>query len=401
MEYQIEGGDVLIISILVLFLGTFITNKIAFLKRYNIPAAVTGGLICSIAVALIYSFAGTEISFDMRTRDLLLLVFFTTIGLTAKFRLLIAGGKALIVLLVIAVIFLFVQDLTGVALVSLMGHHPAYGLFGGSVSFAGGHGTAIAWGQVADEAGLVGAGTVGIACATFGLIAGGVIGGPIAERLIKKNDLSPPKQVEDQAAAAADDNSGKILSTSFIATILVVAVCVEAGDLVNRVLFDKGVLLPGFLTAMFTAIIITNAADLLKVKMSTPCIDLCNEVSLQIFLSMSLMSMQLWTLASAMGPILIILLAQMTVMTFFSVFLVFRFMGRNYDASVTAAGFAGLGLGATPVGIANMNAVTSKYGPSPKSFLIVPLVGAFFLDIANALIIKMFINSPWLQQPLT
>jgi ESS family glutamate:Na+ symporter len=399
MEYLVQGGDVLIVSIIVLFLGAFLTGKIAFLKKYSIPDAVTGGLICSIVVALLFALADFKITFDTRLRDILLLVFFSTIGLSSKLRLLAAGGKALVILVVAATIFLVIQDVTGVLLVTALGGHPGYGLFGGSVSFAGGYGTAIAWGDVAEEAGLRNAKEIGIACATFGLIAGGILGGPIAERLIRRNQLSGSAVHEAAETTPKDEDGSRRLNLNeILGSLLLLAACVELGDLVNRFLFSRGTTLPGFLTAMFVGIVLTNSADLLKLKVSQLAIDRCGELTLPLFLAMSLMSMQLWTLAQALGPILLILLAQVTVMTLFAVFIVFRVMGRDYDASVIAAGFVGLGLGATPVGIANMDAVTRKYGPSSKAFLVIPLVGAFFIDIANAAVIKFFLASPFISQ---
>ena len=393
MEYRVEGADVLIVAIGVLFLGASLTRKIAFLRRYSIPDAVTGGLICSVVVALIYTFADLQITFSTRMRDILLLVFFTTIGLSAKLRLLAAGGRALGVLVAVAVVFLVLQDLTGVLLAKLFGAHPGYGLMGGSVSFAGGHGTAIAWGRVAKEAGLENAAEVGLAFATFGLIAGGLIGGPIAERLIQQHGLRASEASTESTSDRSQADDRRIPVTQILGTLFVIAICVQVGDLVNRLLFSRGVTLPGFLTAMFVGIVITNSADALKLRLSETAIDRAGELALPLFLSMSLMSMQLWSLVQAFGPMLVVLAVQVLVITFFAVFVIFRVMGRDYDASVIAAGFAGLGLGATPVGIANMNAITSKYGVSPKAFLVIPLVGAFFIDIANAAVIRFFIRA--------
>lgn len=402
--YEVEPLDVLMLSILVLYLGMYLTRTFAFLRNNYIPAAVSGGLACSACVALIRWTANVEIRFDMQIRDVLLLVFFSTIGLSAKLRTLTAGGRALVVLVAVAAVFLFVQDATGIALVLLLGAHPGYGLMAGSVSFAGGHGTAIAWGTEAEAAGLEGAAAVGIAFATFGLIAGGVVGGPIARHLIQKHRLEPSA---DKPAVAAEEtgetpdgrkgnNPGELFN--ILGAILVLALCVEAGELVNRLLFSKGVLLPGFLTAMFVGILLTNLADVFKWRMHPVTLDKFGEVSLSIFLSMSLMSLQLWTLAGAAGPILLLVIAQTLVMTLFATFVVFRLMGRDYDACVISAGFVGLGLGATPVAIANMDAVTKRFGPSQKAFLIVPLVGAFFIDLLNAATIKFFIGflSRWL-----
>jgi len=339
----------------------------------------------------------------MRARDLLLLVCFSTVGLSAQLRVLASGGKALAILVVVAAVFLVVQDATGVGLAMLLGTHPGYGLMGGSVSFAGGHGTAIAWGAEAQAAGLVGAGEVGIAFATFGLVAGGLLGGPIARYLMSKNQIkgakaaaeASPAQRQEKPQADEGDQLFNVLRT-----LLILAICVSVGDTVNRLLFAEGILLPGFLTSMGVAILITNLIDVAKrpLPLSKGVVDGFGEVSLNVFLSMSMMSIQLWTLGSGASAIMLVLIAQVLVMTFFAAFIVFRVMGRNYDAVVMAAGFTGLGLGATPVAIANMDALTRRYGPSPKAFLVIPLIGAFFIDLLNATVIKLFINiiSRWL-----
>ena len=393
-QYEMQPIHVLMLSILVLYLGFFLNRKISFLSEYYIPPAVTGGLICSVIVAVIYGTADLEIAFDMQIRDVLLLVFFSTIGLSAKLRTLAAGGKALVILVLISAVFLLFQNTTGVLLAMVFGDHPGYGLMGGSISFAGGHGTSIAWGAEAEEAGLEGATAIGIAFATFGLIAGGLLGGPIAHWLIQRHRLDPGAAdraaVVQQESASDDGREGDLFH--ILTAILMLAVCVALGDTVNRYLFEQGVLLPGFLTAMAVGIAITNLSDILKFEIHPVTISKFGEVALNVFLAMSLMSMQLWSLAAAVGPILVVLMAQMLVITVIVVFVVFRIMGRNYDACVISAGFVGLGLGATPVAIANMDALTTRFGPSPKAFLVVPLVGAFFIDILNALVIKFFVG---------
>ncbi|MBW2389619.1 MAG: sodium/glutamate symporter, partial [Deltaproteobacteria bacterium] len=284
---------------------------------------------------------------------------------------------------------------SGVGLVWLIGGHPAYGLFGGSVSFAGGFGTAIAWGDIAVDAGLVYAREIGIACATVGLIAGGLAGGPIAQWLIRRNGLEAGSQ-ESSAEAETRDRvrSAPWNVDETLGTVFALALCASLGDIVNRALFSGGVVLPGFLTAMGVGIVLTNAADILGRPFSEVAVDRVSQISLPLFLAMSLMGMQLWVIANAAGAILLVLTVQVVVMTGFAVLVVFRTMGRDYDAAVIAAGFVGLGLGATPVGIANMEAVTKKYGPSAKAFLIVPLVGAFFIDVVNATVIKFFAGLP-------
>ncbi|MGI9412288.1 MAG: sodium/glutamate symporter [Hyphomicrobiales bacterium] len=393
-QRTVEPIHVLMLSILVLYLGLQLNRRIRFLSENYIPPAVTGGLICSTVVLAVYAFFDIEISFDLQIRDVLLLVFFSTIGLSAKLSTLAAGGRALALLVVVAAVFLAAQNATGVGIAVMLGSNPGYGLMGGSVSFAGGHGTAIAWGNEAEAAGLAGAGAVGIAFATFGLIAGGLLGGPVARYLISSNSLEPTASEDGPQGpdgATADDRGDPLFDT--LTVILVLAICVAAGDTVNRFLFARGVLLPGFLTAMFIGIVITNLSDILKFELKASTLDRFAQVALNIFLSMSLMSMKLWSLAGAAGPILIVLMAQMLVITLFAVLIVFWVMGRDYDAAVISSGFVGLGLGATPVAIANMDAVTSRFGPSPKAFLIVPLVGAFFIDILNAFSIKFFIGA--------
>lgn len=386
--------DMLSMSILVLFVGMYLNRKIRVLGDNYIPPAVTGGLLFAVGTMLVYNFADMQVEFDMRMRDLLLLVFFSTVGLSARLRALAAGGKALLALILAAGLFLLLQNALGIAIAMGYGAHPAMGLMAGSISFAGGHGTAIAWGQVAEDAGLEGASAAGLAFATFGLVAGGIIGGPIARRLIEKRGITGSTEetpaAKAETAAAPSDDQGWLYHV--LISVLVLTFCVSLGDIVNRALADHGVRLPGFLTAMFVGIIITNIADTLKRPLEPAVVDKFGDVALNIFLAMSMMAIQLWTLSGAFGAMMLVLILQVLLMTMFAIWVVFRLMGKDYDAVVIAAGFAGLGLGATPVAIANMNAVTSAYGPSTKAFLVVPLVGAFFIDILNAGTINFFIG---------
>ena len=395
-EIVIDPVYGLIIAIMVLWTGQLLTRKIAFLAKYNIPTSVSGGILCSVVVAGIYFGADVEVSFDLSLRDTMLLAFFSTIGLSARFRMLLQGGKLLLILTIAAAVFLVLQNVAGVLVALGFGAHPAYGLMAGSISFAGGHGTSITWGQLAHEYGLEKATDVGLACATIGLIAGGMIGGPIARNLITRDDLQG-----DRAAEACTTNpegegkTGPISLNGILDALWLLAVCIGAGRLGHGWLEEAGVTLPAFLPCMFVGIVLANLADLLKIRPCVASVGLCSDVSLQLFLGMSLMSMQLWTLAAALGPILVVLVVQVVMIAVFARFVIFRLAGKDYDAAVMAAGFAGLGLGATPVGIANMRAVTSRFGASPTAFLVVPLIGAFFLDIANALIIQGIISLPF------
>ena len=398
--FIIEPVDTLIISIGVLALGGFITRRVSFLQRYAIPTAVTGGLIVSLAVLLMFRLGGVDIKFDLALRDLFLLAFFSTIGLSAKMSLLKAGGKTLGILVLLAAVFLVLQDVAGIAMAQVMGVHPGYGLMAGSVSFAGGHGTAIAWGNTAEAAGLHNAAELGIAFATFGLVAGGLLGGPMGEWLIKRHHLAPDNQAAPDAMMDEGVKASPLQPVTVQRTlnvILVMAVCISLGEVVNRYLFGAGVKLPGFLTAMMVGIIITNLADARKHSLNQGDYDKVGQVCLQLFLAMSLMSLDLNALANNIGDLLVVLLVQVALIGCFAVFVVFRFLGRDYDAAVITAGFTGLGLGATPVAIANMDALTLKHGPSFKAFLVIPLVGAFFIDLLNAVTIKAFISLPFFQ----
>jgi ESS family glutamate:Na+ symporter len=393
---EVAPMDMLSLSILVLFVGMYLNRKIRLLGDNYIPPAVTGGLLFAVGVTLIYSFADVQLEFDMRMRDLLLLVFFSTVGLSARLKALAAGGKALFVLVLVAGVFLFLQNGVGIAIALAVDANPAYGLMAGSVAFAGGHGTAIAWGQVAEGAGLVGASALGLAFATFGLVAGGLVGGPIARRLIERQPgiIPAPADQADTAEDATKISDGDDENWLFLvlASVLILTLCVSLGDIVNRSLSAQGMRLPGFLTSMFVGIVIVNTADVLKRPLNMKVVDKFGELALNIFLAMSMMAIQLWTLAAAAKVITVVLVLQVLLMTLFAIYVVFRVMGRDYDAVVIASGFAGMGLGATPVAIANMNAVTTHYGPSTKAFLVVPLVGAFFIDILNAGTINFFIR---------
>ncbi|MEM9018089.1 MAG: sodium/glutamate symporter, partial [Verrucomicrobiota bacterium] len=298
-DLLIDNVNTLLVSIFVLFVGSVLTRRISFLNRYSIPQAVTGGILMSLLVLLILSLGGPKIVFEMELRDALLLAFFSTIGLSAKLARLKSGGKPLAILVVCAAVFLFVQNTTGVLLNLAMGSHPAYGVFAGSASFAGGHGTAIAWGSEAEAAGLEGASLIGIAFATFGLVAGGIIGGPIGERLIRKHNLSVSPEGDQPMMSGKEETPDcePVTMKRTLNTIAILALCISAGDVVNGFFENQGLKLPGFLTSMMIGIAITNLADVFGKEIRQRDFDKVGEVALQLFLAMSLMSMDLNALA--------------------------------------------------------------------------------------------------------
>ncbi|MCH7933601.1 MAG: sodium/glutamate symporter [Gemmatimonadetes bacterium] len=394
---ELDPRETVVVAILVLFFGKYLTSKVAFLREYNIPEPVSGGLIASILFGLAYGVFGLEINFALGLRDALLITFFTTIGLSSKFSTLVEGGKPLLILLVVAVAYLFLQNFTGLAWAGVMGQPAEIGLIGGSVSLSGGHGTAIAWApRFIEEYGITNAMEVGLACATFGLILGGLIGGPMAKFLIMHYQLSPSEDPALTVGVPHERVETPIEYQYMLNGIFAISVSVGFGLVLNTFLEALGLNLPDFVACLFAGILVTNLGPLVFRRFHWPdrskSIALISDLSLGLFLAMSLMSLQLWTLGGLGGPILLLLVAQVVMVTLFVVFVVFRLMGKDYDAAVMSAGYVGLALGATPTAIANMTAVTEKFGASAKAFVVVPLVGAFFIDISNALIIQFLLD---------
>ena len=394
---ELDGRQTLIVAILVLFLGKKLNKRIPFLREYNIPEPVTGGVIASLIFGAIYFIANSEMTFLLTHRDTLLLMFFTTIGLSSKFSTLVEGGKSLVILLLCAIGYLFLQNFTGIAVTLFTGLDKPIGIIGGSVSLSGGHGTAIAWSEIfTTDYGITNASEIGIACATFGLILGGIIGGPIAKYLINTYKLQPSSTEEPSVGVKHEKEKLSVDYFDFLNSLLVIAIAMGLGIHLDYLISRLGVNLPMFVSCLFAGILLTNSVPLIFKRINwptgSPSLALISDLSLGLFLAMSLMSLQLWTLVELAGPILILLGCQVLVIVLFVIFVVFRLMGKDYDAAVISSGYAGLGLGATPTAIANMTAVTKKFGASPKAFIVVPLVGAFFIDISNALIIKFLLG---------
>ncbi len=387
------------LGIIVLFVGKRVNDAVAFLREFSIPEPVTGGLLFSVLFGLVYAASGVAVEFELHARDILLVYFFTTIGINASFKDLLAGGKPLVVLLVITIAYMVVQNLTGISVAALFDLPAPVGLLGGSVSLVGGHGTAIAWApRIAENFGVSNAMEIGIACATFGLILASLMGGPIAKFLINRHKLTPEKVETLDVGTPQEQRGSGIGSMDFLDAILAIHVCGIFGLLLNEGLAELGLKLPLFVTCLFSGILITNLVPKKFPRFSgrtwptrTPAMALIADVSLGTFLAMSLMSMQLWTLIDLAGPIFTILSAQFAIAVAVNIFIVFRVMGRNYDAAVVCSGFGGISLGSTPTAMANMSAVTQRYGASHLAFIIVPLVCAFFIDLVNALLIPFFL----------
>jgi glutamate:Na+ symporter, ESS family len=390
------------IGILVLFFGRRLNNIIGFLREFSIPEPVTGGILFSIIIALVYIITGFEIEFDLMARDVLLVYFFTTIGINASLKDLLRGGMPLIILLVITISYMIVQNITGITVAGFFDLEPAVGLLGGSVSLIGGHGTAIAWApRIAEEYGITNAMEIGIASATFGLILASLMGGPIAKFLIKRHQLSPAEHEQLDIGIVEEGNEENVITAfDFLDAIFAIHICAIMGLILNEAIAGIGLQLPLFVTCLFAGIVITNLipdsyprVSGVKWPSRKPAIALIADISLGTFLAMSLMSMQLWTLVDLAGPIFALLAAQFVIAVLVNIFIVFPAMGKSYDAAVICAGFGGISLGSTPTAMANMSAVSQRYGNSHLAFIIVPLVCAFFIDLANALIIPYFLTN--------
>ncbi len=388
------------LAIIVLFIGKRLNSAVSFLREFSIPEPVTGGLLFSVLFALVYFITDVGVEFELVARDVLLVYFFTTIGINASFKDLLAGGKPLAILLAITIGYMFLQNLTGITVANLLGQSSTVGIIGGTVSLIGGHGTSIAWApRFAEEYGVANAMEIGIACATFGLILASSIGGPIAKFLIGRYKLQPEKVEPLDVGVTKKNKKLEVEYMDLLDAVLAIHICIIIGLLLNDGLAEMGLKLPDFVTCLFAGILITNLFPKSLPRLTgtdwpsrTPAMALVADISLGTFLAMSLMSMQLWTLIDLAGPIFAILGAQVLVVLVVIKFAVFPLMGRNYDAAVISAGFAGYSMGATPTAMANMSAVTQRYGASHMAFIIVPLVGAFFIDLVNALMIQFFLE---------
>ena len=393
---------------LVLFIGKRLNREWTFLQRYSIPEPVSGGLLVALLLTVLHVVGGPELLFSLESRDFLLVYFFTTVGMSARFRDLSRGGPALFILLGLTIGFMTLQNLLGVAMAGLLGLHPATGLLVGTVSLIGGHGTTIAWAPTfAEQFQIENAMEIGIAAATFGLVLASASGGPIAQFLLRRFHVPCPEgngSTEPSANASNPQDQERSFADAinvngFLTALLAINLCILSGTLINEGIGAAGLKLPLFVPCLLVGIVFSNLLPERRSERAvfhwpsrSPSLDLIGELSLGIFLAMSLMSLQLWSLVGLALPLLLILLVQFFFALVVNLLLVFRLMGRDYDATVICAGFGGISLGSTPTAMANMKAVTQQHGPSTRAFLIVPLVSAFFLDLVNAILIPAFVG---------
>ncbi|HKR40892.1 MAG TPA: sodium/glutamate symporter [Paraburkholderia sp.] len=401
MNVKVYGT--LVVASLVLLVGQWLVAAVPILRKWTIPEPVAGGIVAALIVFGLHSFAHTDVVFDTSLQAPLMQAFFATIGLNANLANLKHGGPVLVRFLAIVVALLALQNVLGITLAMAFGVDPLFGLLGGSVALAGGHGTGAAWGAVFTERhGLQSATEAAIACATFGLIMGGILGGPVAQHLMKRIGAQAGDAASGAGGAATPDPYAfeepkaeqPTTPGAFINTLTLIAISLAVGEALSGLIAGTAFELPTFVCVLFVGVLLANGLSLIGRPVAEHAVALIGNVSLALFLAMALMTLRLWDLAALALPVFTILVAQTLLMVVYAIFVTFRVMGANYDAVVLSAGHCGFGLGATPTAIANMQAVTARFGHSHLAFLVVPMVAAFFIDIANAITIKLFLLLP-------
>ena len=393
-EIQLNMYHALALGAAMYWLGLTLTRKISVLKRFCVPAPLVGGLCFALLNTLLYATGTAVITFDDTLQSVFMIMFFTTVGFTVSIPMLIKSGKAVVMLLALSIAMIVLQNAVGSGVMALMGKNPLFGLGCGSISMIGGPGTAAAIGKDLEAAGAVGGTTVAVAAATFGLIFGSLLGGPIARRLIVKNHLREELPEDHEHEEDADDTHFTTHSNSFLLGFLLLVFSVGLGDLVTTGLTKLfGFNFPGYIGAMLVAALIRNIMDHTHdAEFPAAEISTMGSMFLSIFLSMALSGLKLWQLVDLALPMLVCLAAEVILMVAFSIFVVFPLMGRNYDAAMITAGFIGFGMGATSNAMANMQAVSRRYGPSPSAYFVIPMVGGLFNDFFNAAIIAFSIG---------
>ena len=398
MESVEIGGFVsFTLAIILLFLGKIALMRYEVLRRYSIPEPVIGGFLAAMVVGLVFFAFDLQVSFTLDVQDYLLLYFFAGIGLKSDFRTLLSGGRPLAILLVLATVYLFLQNLLGIGVASVFGMDPKAGLMAGSVSLTGGVGTTMAWAPTfIEDLGIANAREIGVAANTVGLIAACVIGGPIANYLIHRYRLTTSGDENLDIGVANDEPHAPVDSYGVLWAWLWLNICLIMGYFFDMGLQEAGVKLPLFVSCLIAGILISNVARRFFPRIAWPGqeqgLALISDIALGMFLVMALMGLKIWELQGAVAFLGVVMLLQILLSAFFTLFVVFRWMGRDYEASVIAAGFGGISLGSTATAIVNMTAVAKQYGAAHRAFLLVPLVCGFFIDIANAMAINFFVG---------
>jgi ESS family glutamate:Na+ symporter len=384
----------LLVAVVVLLIGTMVNRRVRILSHYNIPDPITGGLLFAAIASAAWAATGFQVTIDQTIKPTLLLMFFAGVGLCADLRMLKQGGKALAIFLVILLPYILVQNAVGISMAKLLDLHPIFGLVGGSITLVGGHGTGAAYAErFAEVNNLQAVMELSMTVATIGLIIGGVIAGPVAQYVIHKYNLR--SEAKADAAGNKVEEAMPISTVGMIGALAGIFAAVIAGRWLAAKFSGGAITIPGFLWCMILGVAIRNLVPFTGIRMDDRAADLISGVCLSLFLVMTMMALNLVEVALAAGPFLVILAAQVAAIVLYAIYVCFRFMGRNYEAAVTSAAFIGFNMGSTATAMANMQAITNKYGPAPQSYLIVPLAGAFFIDIMNAFLLTATLALPF------
>lgn len=393
MKIQLDMYQTLAVAVLVLLLGNYLKKKIYFLQKFCIPAPVIGGLIFAIMTCICYVTGIAEFSFDDTLREVCMVFFFTSVGFQANLKVLKSGGKSLIVFLGLVIVLIILQNLTAVGLAKLLNLNPLIGMCTGSIPMVGGHGTAGAFGPVLEDLNIKGATTICTAAATFGLIFGSLIGGPLGKRLIEKHSLLNTTANEDDSLLVEDEKKHERHTNMYADAVFQLILAIGVGTIFTMLLTKTGLTFPIYIGAMLAAALMRNICEytgIATIHMGE--INDLGGISLSLFLGMAMITLRLWELAALALPLVILLAAQVLLIIIFTYVIEFNIMGRDYDAAILVSGTCGFGTGATPNAMANMQAVCDQYVPSIKAYLLIPLVGSLFADFLNSLVITFFIN---------
>ena len=393
MKIQLDMYQTLAVAVLVLLLGNYLKKKIYFLQKFCIPAPVIGGLIFAIMTCICYVTGIAEFSFDDTLREVCMVFFFTSVGFQANLKVLKSGGKSLIVFLGLVIVLIILQNLTAVGLAKLLNLNPLIGMCTGSIPMVGGHGTAGAFGPVLEDLNIKGATTICTAAATFGLIFGSLIGGPLGKRLIEKHSLLNTAANEDDSLLVEDEKKHERHTNMYADAVFQLILAIGVGTIFTMLLTKTGLTFPIYIGAMLAAALMRNICEytgIATIHMGE--INDLGGIGLSLFLGMAMITLRLWELASLALPLFILLAAQVLLIIIFTYVIEFNIMGRDYDAAILVSGTCGFGTGATPNAMANMQAVCDQYVPSIKAYLLIPLVGSLFADFLNSLVITFFIN---------
>ncbi|MBC2425512.1 sodium/glutamate symporter [Clostridium beijerinckii] len=394
MEIKLDMMQTTALAVVIYYFGAWVKTKVQVLDRFCIPAPVVGGLIFAILNLFLKQGGLLNLTLDTTLQKPFMMVFFTTIGMGASIELIKKGGLQVVIFWLLASVLCIFQDALGIFLAKIVGASPLLGLLCGSVTMTGGHGTGGAFGPLFEkEYGVVGATTSAMASATFGLVMGSLIGGPVGKKLIERKGLKSNAAAYESAEIKDEAKDEVVNYSEIFRTLTIVLISIGVGAVLEGFFKSLKITLPSYVNSMIIAAIILNVGESTgKWHINQKCTDILGNIGLNVFLSMALVGLKLWELAAVAGPLLIILIGQTILVALFATFVTFNLVGRDFDAAVMAAGHCGFGMGATPNGIANMDAVKEKYGPAPRAYFVLPIVGAFLIDFTNAMIITLFVN---------